>query len=105
MSTRGVVAGFCSLQQLVGPRSQNLPKKNLKKGENSSCIRVATGYNAPMNKTQIKFAADKNGTPLAYRYSHSAMRWFRMSYDEAQILVSTGAATVYCYKGQFPVAA
>jgi hypothetical protein len=32
------------------------------------------------------------------------MRWFRMSYDEAQLLVSTGAATVYCYKGQYPSA-
>ena len=56
-------------------------------------------------KTQIKFAADKNGTPLAYRYSIRATRWFRMNYDEAQILVATGAATVYCYKGQFPVGA
>lgn len=56
-------------------------------------------------KMQIKFAADKNGTPLAFRYSIRAMRWFRMNYDEAQILVATGAATVYCYKGQFPVLA
>jgi hypothetical protein len=56
------------------------------------------------NNMTVKFGADKNGTPLAYRYSNKAMRWFRMSYDEAQLLVSTGAATVYCYKGQYPSA-
>ena len=49
-------------------------------------------------KEQIRFDADKNGNQLAYRWSRRAMRWFRMSYDAARVLVSTGAATIYWNK-------
>lgn len=45
-----------------------------------------------MNKRQIAFTADKNGTPIAYRFCVRGFRWFRMSYDEAKIQVATGQA-------------
>jgi hypothetical protein len=40
----------------------------------------------------IAFTADKNGTPIAYKWSVGAMRWIKMSMDDAKLMVATGAA-------------
>lgn len=46
------------------------------------------------DKVEIKFQVMKNGQKVAYKWSRKAMRWFRMSLDEAQLLVATEQATV-----------
>lgn len=44
-------------------------------------------------KRFVLFTTDKNGKPLAYRRSlQSGIRYFRISYDEAKMLVATGQA-------------
>lgn len=41
----------------------------------------------------VAFTVDKNGKPVAYKDSRSInARWIRISYEEAKMLVSTGAA-------------
>lgn len=42
--------------------------------------------------TQIAFTTDRHGRPLAYRDSRLAMRYFRVSVDEADLLIATGQA-------------
>lgn len=41
---------------------------------------------------QIAFTTDKNGKPIAYRNSPIQMRWFRIGYEEAKLLIATGQA-------------
>jgi ribosomal protein L24E len=41
-----------------------------------------------MAQPNIRFTADKNGKPLAHRWSPRALRWIRISMDEAKILVA-----------------
>lgn len=41
---------------------------------------------------EVRFAVDKRGRPVAFRYCRSGMRWFRCGYDEAKLLVATGQA-------------
>ena len=41
---------------------------------------------------QIAFTTDKNGKPIAYRNSPVQMRWFRIGYEEAKLLIATGQA-------------
>lgn len=47
-----------------------------------------------MNTTQVAFGVDKNSKPLAYRWSFLAMRWFKVGYEAAKLMVSTGDAVV-----------
>jgi hypothetical protein len=65
----------------------------------SGTRRTLTGWKEGMNKTpgfntriSIAFTADKNGKPIAYYWSSLAMRWIRIGYDKAKMLVSTGGA-------------
>lgn len=41
---------------------------------------------------QVAFTTDKHGRPIAYRWCSFGMRWFRMSYAEAELQVSTEQA-------------
>lgn len=47
--------------------------------------------------TLIAFTTDKNNNPLAYRDSRTAMRWIKISYNEAKMMVATGQATEVKY--------
>lgn len=47
------------------------------------------GFNT---RISIAFTADKNGKPVAYRWSRMGMRWIKMAYAEAKMLVATEVA-------------
>lgn len=53
------------------------------------------GFNC---RISIAFTADKNGKPVAYRWSAMAMRWIKMAHAEAKMLVSTEAADEIEYR-------
>ena len=42
---------------------------------------------------KIWFTTDRYARPIAYRVSYHQMRCFRISLDEAKLLVATGKAT------------
>ena len=45
-----------------------------------------------MTQTQIAFAADKNGTRIAHRWSTGARRWIRVSTENARVMIAMGEA-------------
>lgn len=53
------------------------------------------GYNT---RISIAFTADKNGRPIAYRWSSASLRWIKTSYDTAKVLVGSGNADEIEYK-------
>jgi hypothetical protein len=53
------------------------------------------GFNT---RISVAFAADKNGKPVAYRWSRAALRWIKMSYAEAKVFVSSGSADEVEYR-------
>lgn len=52
-----------------------------------------TGDNNTM-QTTIYYQTDKNGRRVAYRYSWSQLRSFRIGLAEAELLLATGQATL-----------
>jgi hypothetical protein len=50
--------------------------------------------NTATAQTEIYFQTDKNGTPLAFRWSRRQFRSFRVSMDKAFMMVATGEAKV-----------
>lgn len=51
-----------------------------------------------IKQQMIAFTADKNGKPVAYKDTRSiSARWVRVSYEEAKLLVATGAAREVAY--------
>jgi hypothetical protein len=57
----------------------------------------------PQRWRRVAFTSDKRGRPIAYlRTSSSPMRWFRIGYDEARLLVSTGRAEQEPYRSSAP---
>lgn len=57
-------------------------------------VEKTPGFNT---RISIAFTTDKNGKPLAYRWSSLQMRWFRMPYDKAKVLVATNSADETTY--------
>ena len=47
------------------------------------------GFNS---RISIAFTADKNGKPIAYYWSRRAVRWIKIGYDKAKVLVGSGDA-------------
>ena len=47
------------------------------------------GYNC---RISIAFDVIAGGRKVAYRWTRSQMRWFRMGLAEAELLIATGAA-------------
>lgn len=43
-------------------------------------------------KVTLKYTTDKNGKVVVYRWSQAAIRWIRISKDEAEMMLSTGKA-------------
>ena len=40
----------------------------------------------------IRYTTDKNGKVIVHRWSKNAVRWIRISKDEAEIMLATGKA-------------
>jgi hypothetical protein len=53
------------------------------------------GFNT---RISIAFTADKNGKPIAYRWCRPGMRWIKMNYDEAKMLVASESADQIEYR-------
>lgn len=49
-----------------------------------------------MNAT-IRFSTDKTGKQIAHRFSAQAMRWIRISVDEAEIMRAAGQVKEVCW--------
>lgn len=50
-------------------------------------------------QVQIAIRTDKNGKQTAWRYSFEAMWWFRISFESAMVMLSTGEAKEIYRKG------
>ena len=55
-------------------------------------------------KSTLRYTTDKNGRQVAYCYSISAMRWIRISLDEAEMMRAMGEVKEICW-GEKPLSA